>query len=658
VTDAAVAGFAGFTLLSHAVVAAGLGLRVLALAAGAAAAVALLAVSLRRLRSARGLAATPSDALARHGEPASTRRLEVPALEPSRALRAAVLALALLLAGVHLATGALVPIWAVATAILIVLAFAERAREPAWPEARKHGHETAVLLGLGVLGALYALCVSRPDADDTLYLGLAAAAVEQPDAALMATDPVHGVAGVPLAIPVYGVHALEPLVALVAWLTPLRVLDVAHLVLPVLAALLLPFAFARLLRLLLPERWLLGVFVALAALLLWGQAHGSYGNFAWVRFHQGKGLLRSIGIPLVLATALEFRLDPRPARWLRLAAAQVACVGASATGLWVAPALAAIVAVGLAGRGPRALRTLVAGLAGTLYPVLLAGSLVAAVIRAFEASPTLFSAHVGFADAWELVLGGRGAGAVAVLVWVGVWALAPTALSRRVVASLGVGFGLLIAPFAAEFVARSITGEPTYWRAFWVLPLPALLAVVATAPAAVVKRRLPAALAVAAVAAVLLVTSSRVPTWSARNWAEISGPGWKIDRAERATLLELAALADANDTVLAPPAVARWLPALEGAPTPLVARQSYLAMLIGHVPEPEIARRARLVRVVTGQDTRPKHLAVLERALTAGELRAVTVLQRASTPALRAILGGHGLELIATHGDFETWGQR
>ena len=106
-------------------------------------------------------------------------------------------------------------------------------------------------------------------------MNLAVTAADHPAQPLLAHDSLHGVAGIEMSLPVYRVHSLELLVAGLSRLTGRPVLDVAHLWLPALAALLIPLAYARLFRLLIPERWLWAVGIAVAYLLYAnGGSHG------------------------------------------------------------------------------------------------------------------------------------------------------------------------------------------------------------------------------------------------------------------------------------------------------------------------------------------------------------------------------------------------
>ena len=87
-----------------------------------------------------------------------------------------------------------------------------------------------------------ALLAHRPDLDDAFYLNLAVAAVDQPQAALLAEDTLHGIAGLPVHHPVYRVHTWELWNALWSWLTGVPVIAMFHWVSASLAAALVPLA--------------------------------------------------------------------------------------------------------------------------------------------------------------------------------------------------------------------------------------------------------------------------------------------------------------------------------------------------------------------------------------------------------------------------------
>ena len=118
-----------------------------------------------------------------------------------------------------------------------------------------------------------------------------------------------------------------------------------HFVLPVIGAMGLILASVRLLKLLVPDRWPSALAATVVILLTIGDAHAWHGNFGLVRLHQGKGLVVSVLLPLVLAYALEFVDRPDRGTWCRLVLVQIAALGCNPPILWLSPVLVACVLV-------------------------------------------------------------------------------------------------------------------------------------------------------------------------------------------------------------------------------------------------------------------------------------------------------------------------
>jgi len=328
--DAAVGSFALFTLVANLAVFVGAGLDALLVAAAATFSVA----GLVRWRSRRSPAS--AEPAARHGVAGSPGRTERPGW-----LRACVAAIAAAAAFGYTLGVPLLFVWlagAVTSGVLAVTEWVATETNGASDTPTAGTREMVVLAGLSLLCVAAVLVSHRPDADDAFYLNLAVAAADHPARPLLAYDTLHGIAGVDITLPVYRVHSLELLVAGLSRLTGRPVLDIAHLWLPALVALLVPFAYARLFRSLLPERWLWAVGIALAYLLYAADAvHRGWPNFGLVRLHQGKSMLLTFVLPLLAAYAIEFGREASWRRWWRLAGAQVAALGLSASALWLAP---------------------------------------------------------------------------------------------------------------------------------------------------------------------------------------------------------------------------------------------------------------------------------------------------------------------------------
>jgi len=586
--------------------------------------------------------------------------------------RLAVAAAALLSVGLYAGSGRSQTLWLCAIPWLGLLCLRELVSRPAPPnpEAPRRGDEAggrrALLFGLALLCSILTLVAHRPDTDDAFYVNMAVAAADHPGAPLIAGDTLHGVDDVPLTLPIYKVHSLELLSASLSHLTGLPALTVAHLWLPAVAAFLVPLAYARLLRLLMPQAWLWGTFLAMAFLLLTGGESCGWGSFAFVRLQQGKAVLLSLGLPLLLAYAMEFGLAPTTGRWLRLAAAQIAAVGLSASALWLAPTLAGLALACACAPLRASMGRLLAGLAASAYPLALGLWLrgdTESVFReaAVQLTETAMQSDALIEAATSLVLGQGLACWLGLFVALGSWCVAPSALARRFCALFPLAFLLVfLNPFTASWIASHVTSGPTYWRVFWVLPLPVLMTLMLGAPLALrgrSRRRWVGPCLSLAAAAVALVWVPATPALSRANRVHLDWPGWKVPPEAFAAARAVVRHAAPGAAVLAPRDVAPWIPTLHGYPHPIVVRMAYLPILDGRVEDRELERRVGLFRLVSG-DLRPPHAdALLAEAVHDYPLEAVVLIRDAALtwPDLPHSLERSGLQLVQRNDAFEVW---
>ncbi|MEE2673859.1 MAG: DUF6077 domain-containing protein [Myxococcota bacterium] len=652
VCDAAVCGFAVWTLCCHAATFAGRSLDTLLwLFAGA---IAVLATAAWRT----------------HGEgpnprpPAGGEDPSAPALWQRATVAAWALGCAL---GATLGAP-LEVVWLAAAALTIGLSLRELLASQAGGD-QSPPRETGVLwiAGLATLCAVVTLVAHRPDADDGFYLNLAVAAAENPGAPLLANDTLHRIPDVPLALPVYRTHSLELLHAALSRISGARILDVAHLWLPTLAALWVPFAFARLSRRILPRAWPAATGIAVAFLLFAGTASHGWANFGLVRLHQGKALLLTLLLPLTIAYALEFAHRGGARSWLRLAAVQIAAVGVSASSLWLAPAVSATALLaGVRSLREAASRTrLAAGVGASAYVLALALALRGATTAAFANAPIQspeleLSSLKLVTQALRTVIGPGLPGGFALFAALGAWAFAERPVTRRLCAFSAATTVLLWNPFAASFIAAHLTSAPTYWRILWLLPIPTMIAIVLTAP---IERGLSAkpAAAIVTAAAILLFGASVVFTPkalapSAANQVRIAAPGWKVPPSEFDAARTIAEAGSAADWALAPRLVAPWVPIFPDYPALLVVRVEYLPVLHTALGPEELTRRMRLMRLVSGDPRAAYAVEMLRTAILEDGLSIVCLANAAKRASgLMRVLAETGLQKIHANADYEVW---
>ncbi len=610
--DWLVQGFAVVTLASNAVVLAGGGLDALGLL------LALLALGFGVI-AWRWRAALPRAGGASTDD--APLYVDAQAQGPLPAALSIPFALAALAAVVALQTSGgnatYTAIGALACLAMTALTFHSR---PALATPRPELHARTVVAALCALCAAAVLFTQRSDADDAFYLNLVVAAIDEPGRALLSVDTLHGLPGVSMSLPVFQVLSYEMFEAVVARGLGLDALTLVHVVMPPLVALLIPLAYARLLGVLLPDRWLEALVVVVLLLLFIGNGDAGYADFALLRLHQGKSVLLHVALPLVTSYAIEFAVTPSASRWLRLAAAQIAAVGLSSTALWLAPLCAGIgVAAGLPlrrggdGRGgfAAALQIVGLGLLTCAHPIAWALGLRASTTRAFEEALNRIDSldWTGtrlVEHASHVVLGDGLFEAIALFSWLAVLGLAPTLLLRRFAAVSGlVVFGLLWNPLTAHFVANSIAGPDTYFRVLWAAPVPLFVAAVLTTPLTRIGTAVPGPrarrLVPGAIAVVVLLGLVADPfTLGAGNGVRVATPGPRIAPDEYAAAREITLLAQRRSQVLAPARVSRWIPLFHQHPYPLMIREMHLDLLHPHVGLEEVERRRTLTRLVGG----------------------------------------------------------
>jgi hypothetical protein len=663
--DRGVMAFAVFTLLSHVSVLLGAGLDSLLLASAAAALVGI-GFWLKRAKGAGSAANTPPGLSGSDPEP--------PATSPGRfGIPLAVLALSLCAIGAYALADSLMGYWGCALAASALSLLRGPQGVPGLAgEVRVSGAERAGIWALGALCALAVAFTQRGDADDAFYLNLVVAAVDHPSAPLLAGDTLHGFANVPMALPVFQLLSSEILRAGLARLTGLDAITLVHVLLPPLCALLIPLAWARLTMLLLPRRWFWVLLLILAQFFLLGDGQASHGDFALLRLQQGKSLLLHIALPLVAVYAFEFARAPSTTAWLRLAAGQIAAVGLSTSALWLAPAAAALAwgaALSLSDSRPlgRRIRDAASALAASLYPLAAAVWLRADTLRAFRESAHPpesldWSAQRTLEHALEFVAGGEPITLLILFSLIAAPLAASNPLFRRYAALSGFAFfGFFFNPLWANWVAGNITGPDTYFRIFWLLPLPLLVAAVLSAPLESGAReatRMPRWLrgGAALAAALSLLVLPRTYTLSAQKGVRHGRPGPRMASGEWLAAERISGWAREGENVLAPLQVSRWIPLNPHSPSPLMVRELHLDLLLDRLGAAELERRRALTHLVGGALRLDDGGDLLADAVAEYPLKAVCLGGPAlAWPELRGALRRSGLRVALRDPDYEIW---
>jgi hypothetical protein len=502
------------------------------------------------------------------------------------------------------------------------------------------------------------LIAHRPDLDDATFVNWAVTAADDPGAPLYQLDRKTSIPGVREVLPVRRAQSLEMLAAAIAWATGGEAITPMHLVFPPVAALLICLAHREILRLLAPRVWILGLAVAVVFLFLDGGLHRTWGNFAFVRLHQGKSILLTAMVPLVMASALRFMARPCGWSWLRLAAAQIASVGLSANGLWLAPAVAGLslvsTATALRQGGRTTLIRLMAGASASVYLVFLG-----VYFRLRFEFPEHLTAVPG--DGTALLKTSLGAvmtpGGFGWLTAALVLLAAVSGNSRSSVVftrAYILLWALIFAnPWIAPWIAANVTGTEVHWRVFWALPVAVFVALGAIAPLSTNGWIRSATWARAVTA--LLATSLLATGWGGHvlrpdNHTRIGWPGLKTD-PEFATARRLRDLLGPETVMLGPNNVTAWVVTLRRHPIPLLARTYH-----GRLHGDEGARRRALKEHISGGPRLPGRDRALVSGLERHRVEAVCLpasARRASED--REVLIAAGFRRIETIHTLEVW---
>jgi hypothetical protein len=440
------------------------------------------------------------------------------------------------------------------------------------PAARGFPVESSLQAGLGAAVALVwaaafaclSLLTVRSAEDDTYYVRLAAWVAEHgvfPLRDTLFSDQVYPAIFYP------PISSYEAAVGTVARVTGLAVPDLVYYVVAPVTSVLGVLALWRLYRTWRTPMVAIALSVAMVFLLFDAPTHRALGNTILSRSWHGKVILLAVLVPLLFVFIQRYLERPTRARLLLLAAAGVAAVGLSTTGVFLVPIIA------VACFAPAMIdsaRQAVAGLLATAaYPL---GAAVAAMaVGERTAAATDFYARPGFLARSVLDEG------LLAFVAVGAILLAPSLISRRLPARMAAAttflVGLLLVPFVTEAMFDLTGFTRLFWRLFWAVPVAALVGVLAVGLSArarsPVLRVLPAALLCAAFAA-----------WGALLWSErgielASRPVWKRPPASIAEARWILPNARSGDSVLAPRDTSQTIAVMSGDVYPVAPRVFY-----------------------------------------------------------------------------------
>lgn len=506
---------------------------------------------------------------------------------------------AAMLVGLPMAASVL--LWLVASCVLVILRvnglFGLNTPLP------ERGVLGAVLIA--VTSAGLASVISRPDADDAWYMASAVWAADRGQPATR--DVIFSGGEWPATVgAVPNLSSIETWFGAVARWTGIEVGDVAYRYFTPLAAFGAAWALWVVLRAWGARRPTASLALAMLVVVLGGYAHTTFGNMHLARIWQGKALLLAVLVPYLYAT-LAAVVRPRRAQHRRrghdtglAAVVGVSCVGASSTAVFLVPLIVVASALPVLWRREW----------GRAAPLAAAavGPVLAGLVTALSAvgSRNVFGSTYG-APLWVALADWRvavAAGVAAAVVLLGVlrpgsWGTVDRRMQGPLLAIVVCGVLFTVEPLYSVFTALT-GGEAIAHRFAWVLPLPALIGLVASLP---LGRLAAPVLPVTAVVAILVMAAG-TPLWATSNGAHLARPGsWKVRAPEDVVVARWVVEQRPTGGYLA----ANWVTFLVGTMTselrPVGSRLDYVTGLDG-LPGAQAEQRALLQRVADGADAR------------------------------------------------------
>lgn len=521
------------------------------------------------------------------------------------------------------------------------------------------------LLGLAALAIIATAIVHRTHGDDAFYLNLMVAALDRPDRPLMVHDAMHGLPNLPLLLPVYRVHSVELLAAVISQITGISHLWVRNFWQPLAIAPLVIFASALFFRVITPRNWLSVTTVTTFLLIVFTASAAGLGNFSLARLQQGKPLFVAILVPLIIVYTLRYLTAPSAWKWTILSLANIAAVGCSSTALYAAPLTVLLATCGYWTPTQKATWRSVSVLTTAAYPLAIA---LLFITQVKTSSPNMsdpnFEAIVN--NDFELQLNHGMGGYIFWVATLATWAVLSDLNMRRFLLGIIFAFMLIFMnPFLQEFLAVNLTGIPTFRRLWWVIPRHLLLGILLnfpllTYPFSKYQKQVKLTFYALVFTALIVLSTALAPNSSSPqiDFNRIQyrfSPQPKLPQEKLDLINRIQAKVPPGSYVLAPASpvgeevagdeLARWMIVLRTPLYPIVVTESYL-QVTNFFPEAEANQRRILSQYISGVNRPPNAPQVLQSAISELSIKAVIVpLTNPWEPEINAILSSLGFQV-------------
>jgi hypothetical protein len=395
-------------------------------------------------------------------------------------------------------------------------------------------------------GGLLSASINRPDIDDSIYVPKAVFYLEHPDQELNHT--ITWIAGLPARAASIYFQYYETAQASLAHVFGLRFLDLYYVVFPTIAGFLMCLSMLLVLSIFDRRRWaaLFGVVLLVLVTMSLGETHYSFGNISIARLFHGKYMFVAVGVPAWIHFSLRYLVSKQMRSWIVLFAIGIAMMSVTTTAMVFLPLLSGVIYASYILNEGKLFRRdsviLAAGYFTTLVPVVAAALHFRSTALNTISSGTIINKGwpSDFAGQLHLLINDRYP-LTPILFLAALVALLLYSRYRLFFAAwIVLATVLFLNPLVSTFIIKNITTENIYWRLFYLLPFPIMIAIGLLAMFGdTFKSRM--------LAGVLLVGVFYFAFWGPtsvirpENAANLGWPGYKIHEPTLSAVKEIAA---------------------------------------------------------------------------------------------------------------------
>jgi hypothetical protein len=460
---------------------------------------------------------------------------------------------------------------------------------------------TLVLL-VSLAGALLASSINRPDIDDSIYVPKAVFYMENPDSEL--NRSMNWVAGLPKNTSSGIFQYYEITQAALAYKLNIHFLDLYHVMFPAIVGFLMCISMFLVVSLFDQRRWppLLGVVFLLLVILSLGETHRTFGNISIARGFHAKYMFMAVGVPAWVYFSLQFLTLRQRKTGVILTALGIAMAGASTTAMVFLPFLSALVATSYIFNerlGVFQKDTLF--LVGRYFFCLLPVVLLALNFRSYAETNLGAGSFINsgfpasFQDQLRLLINSDYPltpflfiSSLAILLFF-------SAYRRFFLCWVALGFILFLNPVVSGFIIKNFTSENIYWRLFYLLPFPIIIAI---AYLSLLKNSIALKAVSFLTAGVAFYSAFWGPTSviRAENKAILASPAYKIHEPELSVVKEIIATFP-RGSMLAPLEISSNIVLLSSKYPQFHMREDHLGFfLVSNGQQDDFANRSKLFR--------------------------------------------------------------